>query len=60
MVSRPNRPCEAVTRFSCGCFVGTNGGTYCCRRHYDLVKLLHNDKTAYDPPLPADDEGDAR
>lgn len=54
MVSRPNSTCAAEVRYSCGCFVGTTGGVYCCRRHYDLVKLLHTEKTEYDPPLPED------
>ena len=44
MVSHPNKNSEAEVRYSCGCFVGVDGGTYCCRRHYDLVKLLHTSK----------------
>lgn len=51
MVSHPNKNSEAEARYSCGCFVGIDGGTYCCRQHYDLVKLLHTDKREVDPPL---------
>ncbi len=33
-----------AVRFDCGCGVGPDGGVYCCRRHYDLVRLLHTEK----------------
>jgi len=56
VVSRPNKNSKAEVRFACGCFVGSDGGTYCCRRHYDLVKLLHTEKTEYDPPCPDEDD----
>jgi len=44
-----NEECEAVTTFDCGCYVGNDGGTYCCPRHYELVGLLHTKKRNVDP-----------
>lgn len=44
-----NPKTKPVRVFDCGCFVGEDGGTYCCARHFDLVGLLHTQKKAHDP-----------
>lgn len=44
MTSRANKKYPMAVRFDCGCGVGLDGGVYCCRRHYDLVRLLHTEK----------------
>lgn len=59
MTSRLNHDVEPAVTFDCGCFVGNDGGTYCCQCHYDLVGLLHTKKHAGDPddwiaPRPGD------
>jgi len=50
MTSHLDYEVEPAIVFDCGCFVGVDGGTYCCPCHLDLVSLLHTKKHKVDPP----------